>query len=73
MDKETKRQRDKAIKDIILNTINLKNLKSLMIAIFWEEKKKKRKEEKKKKKKKKLLLRIDEFDKNIYGIVPIFF
>ena len=47
MDKETKRQRDKAIKDIILNTINLKNLKSLMIAIFCEEKKKKRKEEKK--------------------------
>ena len=42
-DKGTKRQRDKAIKDIILNTISLKNLNSLIIAIFKEEKKKKKK------------------------------
>ena len=42
MDKETKRQRDKAIKDIILNTISLKNLNSLIIAIFLEEKKRKK-------------------------------
>ena len=41
MDKETKRQRDKAIKDIILNTISLKNLNILIIAMFGEEKEKK--------------------------------
>ena len=38
MDKETKRQRDKAIKDIMLNTISFKNLNILIIAIFREEK-----------------------------------
>ena len=36
LDKWTKRQRDKAMKDIILNTISLKNLNSLIIAIFGE-------------------------------------
>ena len=40
MDKETKRQRDKAIKDIILNSISLKNPNSQIIAMFGEKKKK---------------------------------
>ena len=58
MDKETKRQRDKAIKDIILNTISLKNLNSLIIAIFGKEK---RKRKKKKKLKKNLMMMMDSF------------
>ena len=38
MDKETKRQRDKAIKDIMLNTFSFKNANILIITIFREEK-----------------------------------
>ena len=38
LDKWTKRQRDKAIKDIMLNTISFKTLIILIIAIFREEK-----------------------------------
>ena len=49
LDKWTKRQRDKAMKDIILNTISLKNLNSLIIAIFGDYNKKKSEQKIKKK------------------------
>ena len=59
MDKETKKQRDKAIKDIILNNVSKQKIhSSLIITIFVKKKFKK----KKIRKEKKMLLRIDEFD-----------